>query len=192
MPEAPVFFSSSAEFREWLAEHHATEDVLWVGYYKVATNKPSMRWEESVREALCFGWIDGLRKSIDGESYKIRFTPRRTNSHWSNKNVRMVKELIEEGRMKDAGMKVYQAKDEANTGGASFEVEEPRLKQAYLDEIKTNAEAWTFFRELAPGYSKRSIHWVMSAKQEKTRRRRLQILIESCERGQNIPPLRYG
>ncbi|MEL7833017.1 hypothetical protein [Fodinibius sp. Rm-B-1B1-1] len=99
MATNPLFFKSTNEFRTWLSENHEKQDVLWVGYYKVATNKPSMRWEESVREALCFGWIDGLRKSIDEESYKIRFTPRRPDSHWSKKNIRMVKELIEKDQM---------------------------------------------------------------------------------------------
>ena len=116
-----VFFSSADEFRGWLKVHHDSKDVLWVGLYKVSLGKPSMRWEESVREALCFGWIDGLRKSIDNESYKIRFTPRRANSHWSKKNIRMMEELIEEGRVYPAWINAYQNRNKERTAKASHE-----------------------------------------------------------------------
>lgn len=189
MPE-PIFFKSPAGFRSWLKTHHAKQDVLWVGYYKVATGKPSMRWEESVQEALCFGWIDGLRKSIDEESYKIRFTPRRDSSHWSKKNIRMVKELLEEDRMQPSGIKAYEKCKEKNSAKASYESREKSLSKEYKDRLKANKKAWCFFQELAPGYTKRSIHWVMSAKQEKTRQKRLKILIESCEQEKKIPLLR--
>lgn len=187
----PVFFEDTVEFREWLQQNHDGEDVLWVGYYKVSTNKASMRWEESVREALCFGWIDGLRQSIDEESYKIRFTPRKPDSHWSKKNIRMVEELIEEERMHPTGMEAFKQMNEGNAGKASYERKNIELKKEYETKIRSNERAWKFFQELAPGYTKTSIHWVMSAKQEKTRRRRLQILIESCAEGKKIPPLRY-
>lgn len=180
------------DFRNWLKEYHEGEEVLWVGYYKVATGKPSLTWEESVREALCYGWIDGLRKSIDEESYKIRFTPRKPTSHWSLKNIEMVEELIAEDRMSPAGLKAYEKRKESKTGRASYEREDIALKKEYKDEIKANKQAWKFYRELAPGYTKQSVHWVMSAKQEKTRKRRLRILIESCESGEKIRPLRYG
>lgn len=192
MSEKPVFFSSPSAFRKWLEEHHAEEELLWAGYYKVATGKPSMRWEESVREALCFGWIDGLRKSIDEESYKIRFTPRREGSHWSLKNIEMVEELKEQGKMQPAGLMAYRKRDINNAGQASYEKEALKLKEEYREEIKANNKAWVFFQELAPGYTRQSVHWVMSAKQEKTRRRRLRILIESCEKEEKIPPLQYG
>lgn len=186
----PIFFKSPADFRSWLKKHHDKKDVQWVGYYKVATNKPSMRWEESVREALCYGWIDGLRKSIDEESYKIRFTPRRPDSHWSKKNLRMVKELIEEGRMRPPGMKAYKKRKEKKTGKASYESKTKTLSKEYRHKLKTNPKAWKFFQDLAPGYTKTSVHWVMSAKQEKTRQKRFKILIDSCEQGKKIPPLR--
>ncbi len=192
MSETAVFFPSPAAFRKWLEENHSEEDVLWVGYYKVATGKPSLRWEESVREALCFGWIDGLRKSIDEESYKIRFTPRREGSHWSMKNIGMAKELKEEGKMQPAGLKAFRKRDPDKTGQASYEQGLAKLKEEYREEIKSNSKAWSFFQELAPGYTRQSVHWVMSAKQEKTRRRRLRILIESCEKEEKIPPLQYG
>lgn len=191
MTEKAKFFESTTEFRSWLKEHHKKEDVLWVGYYKVSTGKSSMRWEESVKEALCFGWIDGLRKSINEESYKIRFTPRKPDSHWSRKNVEMVEELIKEDRMQPAGMEAYKQRKESQTAKASYEQDNVQLKKEYRDKIKANAKAWNFFQELAPGYTKTSVHWVMSAKQEKTRQRRLKTLIESCENGKKIPLLRY-
>jgi uncharacterized protein YdeI (YjbR/CyaY-like superfamily) len=190
MRKEATFFETPSEFRDWLEEHHDSEEVLWVGYYKVATGKPSMRWEESVREALCFGWIDGLRKSIDDESYKIRFTPRNPNSHWSKKNIEMVEELIEEDRMQPPGLKAFEQMDKDNAKQASYERKSVELKKEYKDKIKANEKAWTFFQELAPGYTKTSVHWVMSAKQENTRQRRLKILIESCEEGKKIPPRR--
>lgn len=187
MPEDILFFETPDDFREWLSENHDKNEVQWVGYYKVASDKDSIKWEESVREALCFGWIDGLRKSIHDESYKIRFTPRKPDSHWSGKNIRMVEELIEENRMETAGLKAYEKRDEKNSRQASFEQDSVELKKEYRDQIKENEKAWTFFQELAPGYTRTSVHWVMSAKREDTRLRRLKILIESCEKGEKIP-----
>lgn len=184
-----LFFETPKAFRAWLEKNHEKKDVQWIGYYKVATGKPSMRWEESVREALCFGWIDGLRKSIDDESYKIRFTPRKPDSHWSAKNIEMVEELIEQGKMKKPGLKAYEKRDEKNSRRASFERESVKLKKEYEDQIRQKKKAWKFFEELAPGYTRTSIHWVMSAKREDTRQRRLKILIESCEKEEKIPLL---
>lgn len=191
MSNEATFFESTTEFRNWLDENHDEEEVVWVGYYKVSTGKLSLRWEESVREALCFGWIDGLRKSIDEESYKIRFTPRKSNSHWSKKNVEMVEELIAAGKMKSAGLEAYENRDKQNTGTASYEREDVELKEEYKKQLKANKRAWDFFQELAPGYTKTSVHWVMSAKREDTRQRRLKVLIESCEKEQKIPLLRH-
>lgn len=189
MSENPLFFETSGDFRKWLERNHEQKDVQWLGYYKVATGKPSIKWEESVREALCFGWIDGLRKSIDEESYKIRFTPRRPGSHWSDKNIKMVKELIEQGKMMAPGLEAFKKRDEENSRQASYERKRVKLKKEYEDEIRKNKKAWKFFEELAPGYTKTSIHWVMSAKREETRQRRLKILIDSCENEEKIPLL---
>lgn len=189
MADNVLFFETPGDFREWLAQNHAQKEVQWVGYYKVATGKPSMKWEESVREALCFGWIDGLRKSIDDESYKIRFTPRKPGSHWSDKNIRMVEELMEEGKMEDPGLEAFEKRDEEKSRQASYEQESVELKKEYKEQIKQNKKAWTFFRELAPGYTRTSVHWVMSAKREETRQRRLKVLIESCEKEEKIPLL---
>lgn len=190
MADNVLFFETPGDFREWLEENHDKKDVQWIGYYKVATGKPSMKWEESVREALCFGWIDGLRKSIDNESYKIRFTPRRPNSHWSDKNIQMVEELIAERKMKEPGLKKFKNRTEKNSKRASYEQESVKLKEEYEKQIRQNKKAWTFFEELAPGYTKISVNWVMSAKREDTRQRRLKILIESCEKGEKIPLLK--
>lgn len=189
MADDVLYFYNPNDLRIWLEKNHNQKDVQWIGYYKVATGKPSITWEESVREALCFGWIDGLRKSIDDESYKIRFTPRRPNNHWSAKNLQMVEELIEQEKMKKPGLKAYQKRDKINSKQASYEKKKVKLKKEYEHQIRLNKKAWKFFEELAPGYTKTSIHWVMSAKREDTRRRRLKILIESCEKEQKIPPL---
>lgn len=193
MPEekGPLFFASTEAFRRWLRRHHDREEVVWVGYHKVATGKPSMRWEESVRAALCYGWIDGLTKSIDEERYMRRFTPRRPGSHWSKKNIRMARELLEAGRMHPAGQAAFERRDPDNSGQASFESDRhTELDPAYRRLIRANEAAWTFFSDLPPGYRRTSVHWVMSAKQESTRQRRLQVLIESSAAQQKIPPLR--
>jgi uncharacterized protein YdeI (YjbR/CyaY-like superfamily) len=183
MDKDVTFFNTSASFKGWLKENHDSKEVLWVGLYKVSSNKQSIRWEEAVREALCFGWIDGLRKSLDDDSYKIRFTPRKPDSHWSKKNIRMVQ---------PAGLEAYKQRDKTNTGKASYEQESVELKQEYRDKIKTNKKVWGFFQDLAPGYTRTSIHWVMSAKREETRQRRLKVLIKSCEQGKKIPMLSRG
>ncbi|MDR8393894.1 YdeI/OmpD-associated family protein [Aliifodinibius sp. S!AR15-10] len=192
MEDDILFFETPSDFRDWLAEHHDKREVQWLGLYKVNSGKPSIRWEESVRAALCFGWIDGLRKSIDEESYKIRFTPRNPDSHWSKKNIEMAEELIDEGKMHPAGLKAFENRDEKNSGRASFEQDHVELKPEYLEQIKRNEKAWQFFEALAPSYTKSSIHWVMSAKKEETRQRRLRILIESSEKEEKIPLLQWG
>lgn len=189
MPEDLIFFDTPNDFRKWLKENHDKKEVQWVGYYKVNTGKPSMRWEESVREALCYGWIDGLRKSIDEESYKIRFTLRKPDSHWSAKNIKMIEELIKEGKMETPGMEAYKKRQKKKSRQASYEQKNVQLKKEYEDQIRQNKKAWKFFQELAPSYTKSSVHWVMSAKREETRLRRLNILIESCEKEEKIPPL---
>ncbi|MDZ7693942.1 MAG: hypothetical protein U5K69_22960 [Balneolaceae bacterium] len=150
MEEEIILFNNLEEFRSWLARNYNKREVLWVKFYKVHTGKPSMRWEESVRQTLCFGWIDGLRKSIDEESYKIRFTPRKPGSHWSLKNIRMVEELKEEGKMKPPSLAAFNRRDETNIGQASFEQEEIKLKQEYLEEIKKNNKAYTFLKSWRP------------------------------------------
>jgi uncharacterized protein YdeI (YjbR/CyaY-like superfamily) len=187
---APTFFPTPEDFRKWLHENHDKEKDLWVGYYKKATKIPSITWPQSVGEALCYGWIDGLRKSIDDKSYKIRFTPRRPNSHWSQVNLKMVKELIENGKMQPAGRKVYEERNPEKEQLFSYERQAVQLTDEYLKQIKAIPAAWAFFKKMPPGYQKQTAHWVMAAKREATRQRRLKLLIESAAEGKRIPPLR--
>lgn len=187
-----LFFPGPDDFRSWLAEHHDEHDELWVGYYKKATGKPSMTWPESVDEALCYGWIDGLRKSVDEEAYKIRFTPRRQGSHWSLVNLERVSVLIEEGRMQPPGMAAYQARDPENSGRASYERENAELSDEHVETFREREGAWEFWCDQPPGYRKQATWWVISAKREETRERRLATLVEDCARGVRIKQLRRG
>ena len=186
----PKFFPTPGDFRQWLTENHESEQELWVGYYKKATGKPSLTWPESVEQALCYGWIDGLRKSIDEEAYKIRFTPRRPNSIWSAINLKMVERLKKEGLMQPAGLAAYKRRSEKRSEVYSFEQGNVKLAPEYEQQLKANPKAWEFFQSLPPSVKKPSVWWVMSAKQESTRQRRLGILIECSATGQRIPQLR--
>ncbi|MBV6645604.1 MAG: YdeI/OmpD-associated family protein [Cyclobacteriaceae bacterium] len=188
----PVFFPTQQDFREWLLQHHLSKQELWVGYYKKDSGLESITWPESVDEALCFGWIDGLRKSIDSISYKIRFTPRKPNSHWSAVNIERIGALIDAGLVQEAGIQPYARKKAENSLQASYEQKNPELPQPYEKQIKAHPEAWDFFQSLAPSYKKASIWWIIQAKKAETRQRRLSILIESSANGQKIPPLLNG
>jgi uncharacterized protein YdeI (YjbR/CyaY-like superfamily) len=187
---SPTFFRSAADFRRWLAGHHDARDELWVGYWKKASGRPSMTWPESVDEALCFGWIDGIRKSIDDEAYMIRFTPRRPGSVWSRVNLERVAALDAAGRMTPAGAAVYEARDPKKAGVYSFEREDARLAPAQERAFKRNREAWAFWTAQPPGYRKLATHWVASAKREETRAGRLARLIEDSAQGLRIKELR--
>jgi len=187
----PRFFPTREAFRVWLEENHDRENVLWVGFYKKATGIPSITWPESVDEALCFGWIDGLRKSHDDVSYKIRFTPRKPTSNWSARNVARVEELIAEGRMRPPGLRAYEARLEHKTAVYSFEQrEDARFDPEYEKRFKANKKAWKSFQEMPPGYIRTATFWVMSAKRQETKERRLLTLIEDSENGVRIGPLR--
>jgi uncharacterized protein YdeI (YjbR/CyaY-like superfamily) len=188
--EDPTFFPTPADFQKWLAENHEQEQVLWVGYYKKASKIPSITWPESVEEALCYGWIDGLRKTVDDVSYKIRFTPRRPTSFWSAVNIDLMEKLQAEGRMQPAGLAAWERRKENKSKIYAYEQEAKELPPAYSQPLQANPKAWEFFENLAPGYKKNTIHWVMSAKREETRQRRLESLIESCEAGLLVPPFR--
>lgn len=188
-----TFFPTPDDFRKWLEENHQKETELWVGYYKKATGKPSITWPESVDQALCFGWIDGIRKRMDGEAYQIRFTPRKPNSHWSNVNIKRIKELKKSKLVTKAGLAAYAKRDPKNSGKASFEQKKVKLSPDFQKQLKSNKAAWTFFtKKLAPSYQKQSIHWVMSAKREETRENRLATLIECSAREEKIPPLKWA
>ncbi|KAA3634198.1 MAG: bacteriocin-protection protein [Bacteroidetes bacterium] len=187
----PIFFKNAAEWRQWLKENHDKAEVLWLGYYKKNSGKANYTWSESVDEAICYGWIDGLRKSLDKDSYMIRFTPRRPTSFWSAVNIKKVKVLTEKGLMRPAGIKAWGKRKESKSEVYSFEQKVKGLDKAYEEQFKKHPKAWTYFSEkLAPSYKKSSIHWVMSAKREDTRQRRLKTLIESSEQEQKIPLLR--
>lgn len=182
----PKFFKTPAAFHKWLAANHDKSRELWVGFYKKDSGKPSLTWPESVDEALCFGWIDGVRKSIDEESYQIRFTPRKPTSVWSAVNIRNVGRLIEGDRMQPPGLKAFAARKENRSGIYAYEQRSPELIEPYLGQLKRNKAAWKFFAAQPPGYRKQMNWWIVSAKQEETRLKRLTKLIEESSAGRRI------
>ena len=192
MPKAsdPTFFAAPADFRAWLMAHHEISQELWVGYHKKESGKASITWPESVKQALCFGWIDGLRKSVDDESYMIRFTPRKRTSNWSEINIRYVAELTEQGLMQPAGLAIFALRSEEKSGVYSHEQQQDASLSAEEEQqFCAHPEAWAFFQSKPPSYRKQAIWWVVSAKQEKTRQKRLQTLIEDSAHHRTIAPL---
>jgi uncharacterized protein YdeI (YjbR/CyaY-like superfamily) len=177
----PKFFATAGDFRKWLEAHHATESELLVGFHKVKTGKPSINWSESVDQALCFGWIDGVRKRIDDESYTIRFTPRRAGSIWSAINIEKVAELKNQGLMRPAGVVAFKKRTDAKSAIYSYEKAPEELDPEYERLFRKQRSAWEFFNEQPPGYRKRMIHHVMAAKNENTRMSRLKKLILASE-----------
>jgi uncharacterized protein YdeI (YjbR/CyaY-like superfamily) len=177
----PIFFANTAEFRKWLEENHQTEPEIIVGYYKVGTKKPSMTWSDSVDEALCFGWIDGIRRTIDNESYCIRFTPRNPKSNWSAVNIKKMEEQIRKGRMTSVGLAAFEKRSESRSEIYSYENRPEKLSPELEARFRENTAAWDFFTAQAPSYQKTIIYWVMSAKQESTRISRLNKLMEASE-----------
>jgi uncharacterized protein YdeI (YjbR/CyaY-like superfamily) len=187
----PQFFARPDEFRAWLEANHATESEVLVGFYKQHTGRRSPTWEETVREALCFGWIDGLTRRIDDDAYCIRFTPRKPRSNWSAVNVRHVEELLREGRMHPAGIAAFEARTPPKQGVYTYENRhEAKLSRAQQQRFRANERAWKFFQGQPPGYRQNAIFWVVSAKREETRERRLATLIEDSTHGRRIAPLR--
>ena len=186
----PLFFPTPVDLRSWLVAHHAAAGELWVGLHKKGSGRPSITWPELVDQLLCFGWIDGVRKSLGGDSYVIRITPRRKRSRWSAVNRRRVPELIDAGLMTPAGLAAWQARDEADDRRYSFEREERSLGEAYEAELRRDPAAWTFWNAQPPGYRSTATWWVVSAKREETRLRRLRTLIEDSAAGLRIGPLR--
>ena len=181
----PTFFSNQSEFRKWLDKNHKKEAILLVGFYKAESGKPSMTWSQSVDEALCFGWIDGVRKSIDKDSYQIRFTQRKPTSIWSAVNIRKIEELTKQGLMKPAGIASFENRIEKKSKIYSYENKEAIFPSALELQFKSNKKAWNYFQSLAPSYRKPSINWVMSARQETTKLKRLKELIKDSEAGTN-------
>jgi uncharacterized protein YdeI (YjbR/CyaY-like superfamily) len=186
----PRFFATPAEFRAWLEEHHADATELLVGFYKKGSGRPSITWPESVDEALCFGWIDGVRRRIDDERYTIRFSPRQKRSTWSAYNITRAKELIAEGRMTPAGLAAFEARTDERS--AIYSYEQRRNAQLEPDEqarLEADPAAWEWFQAQPPSYRRPAIHWVTSAKRPETRERRLAALIADSAAGRAIKPL---
>ena len=183
----PIFFATPAILRKWLKKNHATCREQWIGFYRKASGVPSITWPESVDEALCVGWIDGLRKTIDAESYKIRFTPRKKESNWSTVNVGRVKELKKQGRMQPAGLAAFARRQEAKSGIYAYE----NRKTAVFDKadekrFRANRKAWEFFQRQAPSYRQNVIWALATAKKKETRQRKLERLISESEAGRRI------
>jgi len=177
----PTFFATQDKFRKWLEKNHKKESELIVGFYKVDSGKPSMTWSQSVDQALCFGWIDGIRRTIDKDSYCIRFTPRRSTSIWSAININKVEALTKAGLMTADGKKAFDLRNESRLKVYSHEKELGTLAADYESKFRKNKVAWNFFMKQASSYKKVMIHWIMSAKQEKTRLARLEKTIKVCE-----------
>jgi uncharacterized protein YdeI (YjbR/CyaY-like superfamily) len=185
-PRNITHFKSPAELRKWFRANHNKAEELWVGYWKKETGKPSVTWQESVDEALCVGWIDGIRKRVDEHSYTIRFTPRRKGSIWSSVNIRRMKELIEGKRVRPAGHKAYAARLENTSGIYSYEQRGEQLEEPYASELKKHKGAWEYFQAQSP-YRRKSLGWwIVSAKKEETRLARLKILIDAAATGRKL------
>jgi uncharacterized protein YdeI (YjbR/CyaY-like superfamily) len=185
----PVFFGSGEEFRSWLERNHHTAKELQVGLFKKGARKAGITYDEAVDEALSFGWIDGVTHRIDDARYTIRFTPRTPKSNWSLKNTRRVGELKKLGRMHPSGSKVFEERDRARSGQYSFEHRAAKLPAAHEKRFRSNRKAWAFWEAQPPGYRNVAIWWVISAKKEETRARRLGSLIEHSARGKRVPQL---
>lgn len=183
------FFSSGANFRRWLEEHSARSTELWVGYFKAGSGKASVTWPESVDHALCYGWIDGIRKRIDEAQYMIRFTPRKPTSTWSAVNIKRAEFLIEQGLMRSPGLAAYRARREHRSGIYSYEQRPTQLPKPYDALLETNALAFEFFSAQPASYRRAAIWWVISAKKEETRHRRLEQLIADSSRGKRLRQL---
>lgn len=190
MPPKPTFFPTPPDFRAWLEAHHDKFRELLVGFYKKDSGKPSITWPESVDAALCFGWIDGIRRSIDESSYSIRFTPRRPTSAWSSINIKRVRELTKKGLMHPAGLKAFVARRAKKSGIYSYEQRKhARFTAQQEKRFRENKSAWEFFRSQAPWYQRVTTWWVISAKKEETRLSRLSLLIDHSQHRRTLPRL---
>lgn len=183
----PTFFRSPDAFRRWLERHCGVKQELLVGFYKTGSGKTSITWPESVDEALCFGWIDGVRKRIDDVSYTIRFTPRKPTSIWSSINIKRVAFLTEQSRMTPPGLKAFEGRRENKSGIYSYEQRPDKLVEPYAGMLAKKPAAGRFFANQAKSYQRAAIWWVISAKKEETRLKRAQTLIELSGQGELIP-----
>ena len=187
----PTFFPAPADLRAWFAKNAAPGQELLVGFYKTKSGQPSITWPESVDEALCVGWIDGVRKRIDETSYTIRFTPRKPRSNWSAVNIKRVNDLTEQGRMTPAGLIAFAARSDDRSAIYAYEQRHTaELTAAETEQFKVNKKAWDWFQAAAPSYRKTALYWVVSAKKEETRQKRLATLIEDSMNEQKIARLR--
>lgn len=180
------FFKTASDLRKWFDANHQRADELWVGFYRKGSGRASITWPEAVDEALCFGWIDGIRKRVDDESYTNRLTPRRKGSIWSAINIARVGVLTKEGRMRPAGLAAFEARKANKSGIYSYEQRRDQLEEPYAGILKKNKRAWTFFEKQPPYYRKLAGWWIVSAKKEETRTARLQQLIELSARGERL------
>jgi len=186
-PQDPRFFPTPADFRAWLERHHQTHDELLVGFYKRHCGRPSITWPESVDEALSFGWIDGVRRRIDDESYTIRFSPRRQRSIWSTINIRRVAELTKLGRMRQAGLAAFERRLANKSGIYGYEQRyHAVLEHGHVKQFKKTPAAWTFFRAQPPSYQRTLTFWITSAKREETKMKRLKRLIATSAAGKRV------
>ncbi len=182
----PTLFATPTQWRNWLEKNHASAKELWVGFHRKASGRPSITWPESVDEALCFGWIDGLRKSIDENIYMIRFSPRRPESIWSRVNIKRVGELTELGLMHASGLKLFESRDQAKAELYSSEQRNVSWPAGLEKQFKKNKKAWDFFRTQPPGYQKTLTWWMVSAKREETQLKRLQRVMDVSARGKRV------
>jgi uncharacterized protein YdeI (YjbR/CyaY-like superfamily) len=190
MPPKPAFFPTPSDFRAWLEAHHDKLSELLVGLYKKSSGKPSITWPESVQVALCFGWIDGVRKSIDETSYTIRFTPRKPTSTWSSININLVRKLTKQGLMHPAGLKAFAARSEEKSSIYSYEQRKSaRFSREQEKQLRANKPAWEFFRSQAPWYQRACTYWVIAAKREETKLKRLSELISHSQNRRTIARL---
>jgi uncharacterized protein YdeI (YjbR/CyaY-like superfamily) len=185
----PAFFRSAAGFRSWLAQNHTRAPELLVGIYRVESGKGGLTYREALDEALCFGWIDGVRRSYDSDSYTIRFSPRIAASIWSIVNTRRMEKLIEMEVVHESGLHVFEQRDKKKSKLYSYEVGTCKFDAAFEKRFRSNAAAWKFYQDQAPWYRRTSCYWVMSAKKEETRLRRLATLIGDSEAGRRIKQL---
>ncbi|MBC7811640.1 MAG: YdeI/OmpD-associated family protein [Burkholderiales bacterium] len=184
-----TYLASPDEMRQWLSENHDQVSELWLGIYKKDSGKMGVTYKQAVDEALCFGWIDGLTRKVDEASYKVRFTPRKPRSIWSQVNLKRIEELIQLGRMQPPGLKAYTGRDPAKTNLYANEQPDLKLDDAYERELQANEAAWTFFQAQSAAYQRTATWYVMSAKQEVTRCKRLIKLIEACTKGEKVAAL---
>lgn len=184
-----TYFQSASGFREWLASNHDQVHELWVGFYKKKSGKVGISYPEAVDEALCFGWIDGTKKAVDEVGYTHRFTPRKAKSFWSAINIKRVGELKRRGRMTAPGLKAFAGRDEQKAMQYSYERSTCKLEGAYEKQFRRNVKAWEFFQAQPPGYRRTATWWVISAKREETRAKRLAKLIETSEHGRRLDML---